>query len=85
MYYYCGYFAKQCLFISHVRHLTATVDVYHSATNAWSTAKLSELRSSVAASSVGNVALFAGGQILGSKLSSLALRLFFYFFSLNHK
>ena len=37
------------------------VDVYNGATGAWSTAQLSVARSSLAAASVGNVALFAGG------------------------
>jgi hypothetical protein len=38
------------------------VDLYNSATGAWSTAQLSEKRDLLAATSVGNVALFAGGQ-----------------------
>ena len=38
------------------------VDVYNSATGAWSTAQLSVARSFLAAASVGNVALFAGGR-----------------------
>jgi hypothetical protein len=37
------------------------VDVYNGATGAWSTAQLSEERDKLAAASVGNVALFAGG------------------------
>ena len=37
------------------------VDLYNSATGAWSTAQLSEKRSDLAATSVGNVAIFAGG------------------------
>jgi hypothetical protein len=37
------------------------VDLYNSATGAWSTAQLSVARSRLAATSVGNVALFAGG------------------------
>ena len=36
-------------------------DLYNSATGLWSTAQLSVARSSLAAASVGNVALFAGG------------------------
>jgi hypothetical protein len=39
------------------------VDVYNSATGAWTTAQLSEARGCGVAVSVGNVALFAGGQI----------------------
>ena len=38
------------------------VDLYNSATGAWSTAQLSVARSGLAATSVGNVAVFAGGQ-----------------------
>ena len=37
------------------------VDVYNGATGAWSTAQLSLGRYNLAAASVGNVALFAGG------------------------
>ncbi len=38
------------------------VDVYNSATGAWSTAQLSVARNLLAAASVGNLAIFAGGQ-----------------------
>lgn len=41
------------------------VDVYNSATGTWSTARLSVARDRIAATSVGNVALFAGGYIQG--------------------
>jgi hypothetical protein len=44
------------------------VDVYNSATGAWSTAQLSVARYGLAAASVGNVALFAGGVSLGTIL-----------------
>ena len=47
------------------------VDLYNSATGTWSTAQLSVARSCLAAASVGNVALFAGGGInddIGSAL-----------------
>ena len=37
------------------------VDLYNSASGTWSTAQLSLARSSIAAISVGNVAIFAGG------------------------
>jgi hypothetical protein len=37
------------------------VDVYNGATGAWTTAQLSVARTMLAAASVGNVALFAGG------------------------
>ena len=43
------------------------VDVYNGATGAWSTAQLSVARYWLAAASVGNVALFAGG-LTGSAL-----------------
>jgi hypothetical protein len=39
------------------------VDLYNSATGAWSTAQLSVARWRFAAKSVGNVAIFAGGWI----------------------
>ena len=42
-------------------YATNAVDLYNSATGAWSTAQLSVARFFFAASSVGNVALFAGG------------------------
>ena len=45
------------------------VDVYNSATGSWSTAQLSVARSSLAAASVGNVALFAGGLTTSALLS----------------
>ena len=37
------------------------VDMYNSATGAWTTAQLSVARSSLAGTSVGNLAIFAGG------------------------
>ena len=37
------------------------VDLYNSASGTWSTAQLSVSRSNLAATSVGNVAIFAGG------------------------
>ncbi len=37
------------------------VDFYHSASGTWSTAQLSVARSCLAATSVGSVAIFAGG------------------------
>jgi hypothetical protein len=37
------------------------VDLYNSASGTWSTAQLSVARNSFAATSVGNVAIFAGG------------------------
>jgi hypothetical protein len=41
------------------------VDLYNSTTGAWSTAQLSVARSYLAATSVGNVAIFAGGNNVG--------------------
>ena len=41
------------------------VDLYNAATGAWSTARLSVARSTLAATSVGNLALFAGGYAKG--------------------
>ena len=41
--------------------LTDAVDLYNGATRAWSTARLSVARTSLAAASIGNVSLFAGG------------------------
>jgi hypothetical protein len=42
------------------------VDLYNSTTGAWSTARLSVARNNLAAASVGNVAIFAGGQTDGA-------------------
>jgi hypothetical protein len=44
------------------------VDLYNSVTGTWSTAQLSVARCTLAAASVGNVALFAGGYIRSSAL-----------------
>ncbi len=44
------------------------VDVYNGASGAWSTAQLSVARDFLAAASVGNVALFAGGQDISALL-----------------
>ena len=38
------------------------VDLYNSASGTWSTAQLSVARNALAATSAGNVAIFAGGQ-----------------------
>ena len=45
--------------------LSVVVDVYNGATGAWSTAQLSVARGDLAATSVGNIAIFAGGAIRG--------------------
>ncbi len=41
---------------------TSAVDLYNSVSDTWSTAFLSEARDGLIATSVGNVAIFAGGQ-----------------------
>ncbi len=45
-----------------------TVDLYNGAAGTWSTAQLSVGRNGMAAATVGNAALFAGGQITGALL-----------------
>ena len=47
---------------------SAVVDVYNGTTGVWSTAQLSLGRYGLAAASVGNVALFAGGVALSALL-----------------
>jgi hypothetical protein len=42
--------------------LSNAVDLYNGASGTWSTAQLSVARLNIAATSVGNVAIFAGGQ-----------------------
>ncbi len=64
---YCGYVCPATA--SSLMRTTAglapsnVVDVYNGTTGAWSTAQLSVSRCCLAAASVGNVALFAGGYI----------------------
>ena len=41
--------------------VTDSVDLYNGTSGTWSTARLSEARHNLAATSVGNVAIFAGG------------------------
>ena len=48
--------------------VSKAVDLFNSATGAWTTAQLSVARTALAAASVGSVALFAGGAIYGSAL-----------------
>ena len=48
--------------------ISNVVDVYNSATGTWLTAQLSVARYGLAAASVGNVALFAGGQVTSALL-----------------
>ena len=47
--------------------LSIVVDLYDSGTGRWSTAQLSQARNDLVATSVGAVAIFAGGSV-GSKL-----------------
>lgn len=42
-------------------HIFKVVDLYNGATGAWTTAQLSVARDGLTATSVGNVAIFAGG------------------------
>ena len=53
--------------------ISNAVDLYNIASGTWSTAQLSVARSALAATSVGNVAIFAGG----SDASNCSLTLFF--------
>jgi hypothetical protein len=46
--------------------LSSAVDLYDSSSGQWSTALLSVNRSGLAATSVGKVAIFAGGFMLGN-------------------
>ncbi len=55
--------------------VSSVVDLYNVTTRVWTTAQLSAPRSSLAATSVGNIALFAGGMSLSS-LNSLVVDLF---------
>ena len=51
------------------------VDLYNSATGAWSTAQLSVARDGLAAASVGNVAIFAGGTNTSNGIGASVCRL----------
>ena len=87
---YCGSVCPAtvyyCLNQAFAGGISSAVDVYNSAAGAWSTAQLSVARVSLAAASVGNVAMFAGGQSSSSALScragrvgcALLLRAFFF-------
>ena len=65
----CPATAYHCLKQAIAGGISDAVDVYNSATGAWSTAQLSVARVSLAATSLGNVAMFAGGQTSSSALS----------------
>jgi hypothetical protein len=47
--------------------VTNVVDLYDSGTGRWSTAQLSQARYELSATSVGTVAIFAGGVTVGGK------------------
>ena len=51
-------------------HASIAVDLYNGATGAWSTAQLSVARYYLAAASVGNVAIFAGGYLYSAGMHS---------------
>ena len=55
------------------------VDLYNGASGTWSTAQLSEARSGLAATSVGNVAIFAGGSTGNCSLTLFVEGLLFGF------
>ncbi len=55
-----------CLIYYTTGSFSDTVDLYNSDSGAWSTAQLSVARDFLAATSVQNVALFAGGGVSGS-------------------
>ena len=57
------YFAEHELAVSSGLHAgySNAIDLYNSITGVWSTAQLSAARGYLAATSVGNVAIFAGG------------------------
>ncbi len=63
--------------IADSQSFTNALDFYNSASGTWSTAQLSLARSGIAATSVGNVAIFAGGQNSNSRFAN---SLFFCFF-----
>ena len=52
------------------------VDLYNSASGTWSTAQLRIARSQLAATSVGNVAIFAGGILAGAQGGNCSFFLF---------
>jgi hypothetical protein len=49
------------LMLVYAGQVSDIVDVYHIAARTWSTAQLSVARTNIAATSVGNIAIFAGG------------------------
>jgi hypothetical protein len=55
-------FSLQCFKRAFAGGLSRAVDLYNAVTGTWTTAQLSVARASLAAASVGNVVMFAGGQ-----------------------
>jgi hypothetical protein len=55
---------------------SATVDMYNAADGSWTTANLTQARSNLAATSVGNVALIAGGFTYGADGDSAVVDMF---------
>jgi hypothetical protein len=52
--------------VNEISYDSNAVDLYNYASGTWSTAQLSVARSRLAATSVGNVAIFAGGCLQGN-------------------
>ncbi len=59
------------------------VDLYNSASGTWSTAQLSLARHSVAATSFGNVAIFAGGSTGNCSLTLFVEGLLFWLIAVS--
>ncbi len=62
---------------------TKDVDLYNSASGTWSTAQLSVARAFLAATSVGNVAIFAGGLVGNCSLTLFVEGLLFVLMSVG--
>ncbi len=58
-------------------NLSNVVDLYDNRTGRWSTAQLSQARQDLSATSVGTVAIFAGGVNAGG-VSGMLLRIVFF-------
>ena len=66
--YFLRFASTCCLIRSAAGNYSNVVDIYNGITGLWSTAQLSVARYGLAAASVGNVALFAGGAAAGAVL-----------------
>ena len=60
------------------------VDLYNSASGTWSTAQLSVARWYLAATSVGNVAIFAGGYVRGNCSLTLFVEGLLFWLMISH-